>query len=100
MTNESVLTVLDERGQEPNSRRTRQARVFRFLMLRLEGVVRAALYLRASNEHILIVRVLRARRTPGRSFLSPSRWIRRYEHKDFETLICVIHHAMLFPGRR
>ena len=29
-----------------------------------------------------------------------SRRIRRHEHKDFETLICVILHAVLFSSRR
>ena len=28
------------------------------------------------------------------------RRIRRHEHEDFETLVCVIHHAMFFSGRR
>jgi hypothetical protein len=28
------------------------------------------------------------------------RRIRRHEHEHFETLACVILHAMLFPGRR
>ena len=32
--------------------------------------------------------------------LTSSRGIRRHEHYYFETLACVILHAMLFPGRR
>jgi hypothetical protein len=75
--------------------------------------------LRASNEHILIVRVPRAGGRPGypshpseaarcastedRSAPIPlpsSSGIRRHEHEDFKTLICVILHPVLFTGRR
>ena len=57
--------------------------------------------LRASNEGVLD-RVLRER---GRSIVSiplthSSRGIRRHEHYYFETLACVILHAVLFPGWR
>src|SRR6185295_20193809 len=44
-----------------------QARAFRFFLPLFRGSGRGCPQLRASNEHILIVRVLRARRTPGRS---------------------------------
>lgn len=32
--------------------------------------------------------------------LTSSRRIRRHEHEYFETLVCMIFHAVLFPGRR
>jgi hypothetical protein len=47
----------------------RPTRVFRLLILFLRGSGRGCPLLRASNEHILIVRVLRARRAPGHSLL-------------------------------
>ena len=54
---------------------------------------------------LFTVRVLRVRRAPGRSLLTPlrlisSRRIRRHEHYYFEALVCVILHTMLFPGWR
>ena len=47
----------------------RPMRAFQTLILVLRGSGRGCPLLRALNEHILIVRVLRARRAPGRSFL-------------------------------
>jgi hypothetical protein len=48
----------------------RRTRSFRLLILSLRGSGRGCPLLRASNEHILIVRVLRARRAPGHSLSS------------------------------
>jgi hypothetical protein len=70
--------------------------------------------MRASNEHILIVRVPRAGGRPGcpshpsqgarsgskESFSYPCARIRRDEHKNFETLVCVILYTVLFSSRR
>jgi hypothetical protein len=41
-----------------------------------------------------------ARSGSKESFSYPCARIRRDEHENFETLVCVIHHAMFFSGRR
>ena len=41
-----------------------------------------------------------ARSGSKESFSYPCARIRRHEHEDFETLVCVILHAMLFSDRR
>ena len=55
------------------------------------------LSLRASNEHSFIVRVLRARRAPGRSLLTPSRGRALREHRRIATIYSKL--ARLFPKR-
>ena len=87
----------DERGQESNSRRTRQARVFRFLMLLLEGVAKAALYCAHRTSTFLSCAFCEQE---GHLAAPSSHLIRRHEHEDFETLVRVILYPMRFPSRR
>ena len=54
------------------------ARAFRLSPLCIEGSGRGCPLLRASNEHCFIVRVLRARRAPGRSLPISGRALREH----------------------
>jgi hypothetical protein len=56
--------------------------------------------LRASNEGLLRPRVARAQKIISLHPAFILRRIRRHEHEDFETLACVILHAVFFPGWR
>jgi hypothetical protein len=62
-----VMKVLDRQGRSERLRAFQSVR-----QISIQGSGQGCPLLRASNEHILIVRVLRARRAPGRSLPIPS----------------------------